>query len=213
MWNNIDHGFQIAFNEAWDAYRNNTCPIGVAILDADGNIMATGRNQVNADGDGQLKYHQIAHAEINAILNLSEVNDETIHKNIRTYTLYSTMEPCPLCFGAIVMGSIRNVKYAARDNWAGAAALNNSIDYIKGKNISVSGPFEELEMVQIAIQTYYELQTRNPRTVDILLSSWRQICNTGVAVGEVLYEKQILDKMIHQSFSDIYDIIVSTETN
>ena len=213
MWNNIDQGFKIAFNEAWEAYRNNTIPIGVAILDADGNIMATGRNQVNADGDGQLKYHQIAHAEINAILKLSEINDETIHKNIRTYTLYSTMEPCPLCFGAIVMGSIRNVKYAARDNWAGAAELNNSIDYIKNKKITVNGPFAEMEMVQIAMHTYYELKTYNRRTVNNLLASWRQICDAGVAAGEVLYRNQTLDKMIHQSFSDVYDIIISTEVD
>jgi len=35
--------------------------------------------------------------------------DDEIRKNIRTFTLYTTLEPCPLCFGAIVMGSIRNV--------------------------------------------------------------------------------------------------------
>jgi len=213
MWDDVEPGFKVAFKEAWEAYKNNTIPIGVAILDADGNIMATGRNQVNADGDGLIKHHQIAHAEINAILKLSEINDEKIHKGIRTYTLYSTMEPCPLCFGAIVMGSIRNVKYAARDNWAGAAALNESIDYIKNKNITVRGPFDELEVVQIAMHTYYELQTGNPRTVDILLSSWRKINETGVVIGEILYRNQTLENNKHQSFNDIFDIIVSTRAD
>jgi len=41
-----------------------------------------------------------------------------------------------LCFGAIAMGSIKNVKYAARDNYAGATSLNTSIDYIKNKPIT-----------------------------------------------------------------------------
>jgi len=213
MWNDIEHGFQVAFCEAWEAYKNNTIPIGVAILDTEGVVMATGRNQVNADGDGMLKYHQIAHAEINAILKLSEIKDDYIHKNIRTYTLYSTMEPCPLCFGAVVMGSIRNVKYAARDNWAGAALLNDSIDYIRNKKITVSGPFAELEMVQIAMQTYYELQTSNPRTADILLSSWRKINEAGVAVGELLFKNHILENMIQKNFCAIYNVIVSARTD
>jgi tRNA(adenine34) deaminase len=209
MWDDIEQGFQLAFNEAWEAYQKNTIPIGVVILNNDGKIMATGRNQVSADGDGLIRYHQIAHAEINAILKLSEINDEIIHKSIRTYTLYSTMEPCPLCFGAIVMGSIRNVKYAARDSWAGAAALNNSIDYIKNKNIMVSGPFIELEIVQIAMQTCYELQTRNPRTVDMLLSNWKNICKTGVNIGEYLYKNNILKEKIHKSFNEVYNLIIS----
>jgi len=213
MWDSIDQGFKVAFNEAWESYKNNTIPIGVAILDVNGNTMATGRNQVNSDGDGLLKYHQLAHAEINAILKLSEINDEKTHKNIRTYTLYSTMEPCPLCYGAIVMGSIRNVKYAARDNWAGAAALNDSIDYIRNKKITVSGPYEDLEIVQVAMHTYYELQTKDPRTVDVLLSSWRKACNIGVTLGEHLYRNHTLEKMTHKSFNEIYDAIISTRTN
>ena len=213
MWNDIEQGFQIAFSEAWEAYKNNTIPIGVAILDTEGDVMATGRNQVSADGDGLLKYHQIAHAEINAILKLSEIKDENIHKNIRTYTLYSTMEPCPLCFGAVVMGSIRNVKYAARDNWAGATSLNESIDYIKNKNITVSGPYAELEMVPIAMQTYYELQACNPRTADILLTNWRKINETGVTAGELLFKNNILENMTQKSFCDVYNVILSTGTD
>jgi tRNA(adenine34) deaminase len=213
MWGDIAQGFQVAFNEAWEAYKNNTIPIGVAILDIEGIVMATGRNQVRADGDGLLKNHQIAHAEINAILKLSEISNENIHKNIRTYTLYSTMEPCPLCFGAVVMGSIRNVKYAARDNWAGATALNESIDYIRNKKITVDGPFEELEMVQVSMQTYYELQTSNPRTVDILLSSWRKTCESGVAIGEHLYRNHVLENMIQNDFCDVYNVIISARAD
>ena len=133
MWQDLEYGFQIAFQKAWEAYKNNTIPIGVAILSKTDDVMVTGQNQIYTSGDGLINLHQIAHAEINAILKLSEITDPDIKSNIRTFTLYSTMEPCPLCFGAIVMGSIRNVKYAARDNYAGATELNHSIEYIKNK--------------------------------------------------------------------------------
>ena len=205
MWHDIDKGFQIAFQKAWEAYNNNTVPIGVAILDAEQNLVATGQNQIYTDGDGLLKYHQLAHAEINAILKLSEITDPTIKKHIRTYTLYSTMEPCPLCFGAIVMGSIRNVHFAARDSYAGATALNESLGYIKNKGIKVSGPFGELETVQIALQTCYELQRGS--YVDVLLPSWKQISERGVLLGERLHKEHILQDMNSREVGDVYDCI------
>ena len=209
MWDDIEKGFQVAFEEAWESYKNKTIPIGVAIMDINNNVMAIGRNQVNSKGTGLIMYHQIAHAEINAILCLSEINNEDIHKDIRTFTLYSTMEPCPLCFGAIVMGSIRNVKYAARDNYAGAAKLNESIDYIKNKRISVIGPCNELEKIQIAMHTCHELRQENPRIRDMVLPSWKLICEEGVQLGEHLYKNNILEKMINHPFHDIYEYICS----
>ena len=209
MWCDVERGFQIAFEEAWEAYKNSTIPIGVAILDKDERLMAVGKNQIHSDGHGVIKYHQIAHAEINAILKLSEINDDEIHKNIRTYTLYTTTEPCPLCFGAVVMGSIRNVKYAARDNWAGATALNESISYIRNKRIVVSGPYDELEKVQIALQVCHELRESNPRTVDMLLSSWEAICEDGVVLGKHLHKNGTLTSMKLHRFEDVYNYIIS----
>jgi tRNA(adenine34) deaminase len=205
MWNDLEYGFQIAFNNAWEAYKSNTIPIGVVILDRNNNIMSIGKNQIHSDGDGLIKFHQLAHAEANAILKLSEIKDINIHKNIRTFTLYSTMEPCPFCFGAIVMGSIRNLKFASRDSWAGATALNNTINYIKNKNISVHGPFEETELVQIAMQTCYEMETG--RKCESLLTSWSEFCPKGVQIGKVLFEECILKNMLSMKFCDVYDYI------
>jgi len=210
MWSDLEKGFQIAFENAWEAYRRGAIPIGVAIMDKAGRLMATGQNQIDADGEGILKFHQIAHAEVNAILKLSEITDQSIGANIRTFTLYSTMEPCPLCFGAIVMGSIRNVKYAARDNFAGATSLNTSIDYIKNKGITVAGPFEEPEIAQIAMQVCYELQ-RDSRARDVLLPSWRKVCEKGVLLGECLHKNRVLQDMVSREFAPVYDFIVSME--
>lgn len=205
MWSDLEYGFKIAFDNAWEAYRNNSIPIGVVILNDINIIMSTGKNQIHSEGDGILKFHQLAHAEANAILNLSEITDESIKKDIRTFTLYSTMEPCPFCFGAIVMGSIRNLKFASRDSWAGATALNNSINYIKNKKISVHGPYEEAEIVQIAMQTCFELETG--RHSDVLLKSWSNFCAKGVQIGEVLFKESVLKNMRSMQFCEVYDYI------
>jgi tRNA(adenine34) deaminase len=212
MWNDLEKGFQTAFEKAWEAYKNHTVPIGVAIMDKTDMLMATGQNQIYTEGEGVIKLHQVAHAEINAILELSEIKDPNIRKNIRTFTLYSTMEPCPLCFGAVVMGSIRNVKYAARDNYAGAALLNESLDYIKNKKITVTGPFEELETVQIAMQVCFELYQDNQYfSSEVLLQSWAKVCEKGVLIGKYLYENKILENMLDREFKDIYDLILSID--
>lgn len=205
MWKDLDIGFQAAFEQAWHAYGNNTIPIGTAILNKENIVMSTGRNQIDSKGDGIISLHQLAHGEINAILKLSEITDQNIHNHIRTFTLYSTMEPCPLCFGAIVMGSIKNVKYAARDSYAGATALNKTMDYIKNKNISVLGPFEELEVVQIAMQTCFELENKFSR--NIIIESWRQVCPKGVQVGKHLFNEHILKDMRNKSFEEVFNYI------
>lgn len=152
MWKDVERGFQVAFEAAWSAYQAGTIPIGAScILNEHEEVVVVSRNQIFAGGAGLISFHQLAHAEINAILQISEMTTPNLHANIRQYTLYTTMEPCPLCFGAIVMGSIRFVKYAARDRWAGAVALNEALCYIQRKNISVEGPFAACEVVQIAM--------------------------------------------------------------
>ena len=212
MWSDLEKGFQIAFDSAWNAYKNNTIPIGAAILDNQGNLMATGQNQIYSPGDGPIQFHKMAHAEINAILKLSTIQDSTINDYIKTFTLYSTMEPCPLCFGAIVIGNIRNLKYAARDSYGGATSLNQSLDHIKNKNITITGPIEEAEIVQIAMQTCHELRSstqNNQLPPDSLFQSWMADCKKGVLLGRHLYENNILQNMAHCAFEDVYNHIVA----
>ena len=110
------------------------------------------------------------------------------------------------------MGSIRNVKYAARDNYAGAAALNESLDYIRNKKITVQGPFDELEIVQIAMQTCHELKrSDNARYIDNLLGSWMDVCDKGVFIGKYLHKNGILQEMISFEFKDIYNFILTAK--
>ena len=74
------------------------------------------------------------HAEMTAMINLKAKE----HPNVKLYTLYTTMEPCPMCFGTMVMMGIRNLRYAARDGFAGATELNDRETHIKGKSMFIS---------------------------------------------------------------------------
>lgn len=208
----MENGFLIAFETAWKAYKIGSTPIGASVINEKEEVVAIGQNQIQAKSNNEsniISLHQLAHAETNAILQLSEETVPNLHPNIRKYTLYAVMEPCPFCFGAIVMGSIRNIKFAARDGIAGATALNNSIDYIKNKSIKVIGPYPELEIIQIAIQSCFEIERH--KHAERLLNNWSQYCPKGVAIGKTMYENGILKKMAlhNEQFEKVRDYILS----
>lgn len=210
FWNQLDLGWQSAFNLAWNAYMENTIPIGAVIQNEEGIVVSSAQNLIySATGTfPQIYDHKLAHAEINSILQLKESE----HPNIRKYTLTTTMEPCLLCFGAIVMGNIRQLRYAASDKYAGATAVNNYLDYVISKNIKIEGSFPLLEQVQIAMQTYYELE-KNPYNCECILMEWEKDCSTGVRLGRDLFKGQVLQtyKEKRVTMSEVFDNIVNKQ--
>lgn len=191
-WDELELGFQVAFEAAWEAYLGGSLPIGAAIVNENNQVVAIGRNRIfEKDAPSpQIFNHQLAHAETNAILQLNEYEN---HPNIRSYVLYTVMEPCPFCFGAIAMGSIKHVKYAARDGWAGATSLIHENKYLHNKQITVEGPFTKLEQLQLAWQgsIYYSKRGND----DIVLWNWNEYCPEGVAAAKVLYKEDHLAKL------------------
>jgi tRNA(adenine34) deaminase len=208
MWNRLSEAWKECFEQAWVSYRNGSFPIGSVITDENGEVISTGRNKVyeTAHEYGQVCNNKIAHAEINAILKID--NLET-NKNRKKYSIYSTMEPCALCFGAIVMSSIKNIHFAAGDRLAGATNLVEGNDYIAGKKINVSGPHKELEIVQLALKTDFVL--RRGHDIERILTPWKLACPIGVSIGEELYRQDQLQtaKVEGKSFGEIYDEILN----
>ena len=51
------------------------------------------------------------------------------------FTLFTTVEPCPMCMGAIIMSRIKNVVIASKDPHAGSMNYTNFSDYSKSKEI------------------------------------------------------------------------------
>ena len=155
MWANLDKPWQVCFELGWRSFKKGSIPIGAVVVNENGEGISQGRSlQYENEGEnGEVFRHKLSHAELNALLKVSEFD----HPRIRNYTLYTTTEPCPLCFGALVMANVINLRYAARDRYAGSTSLNSSSRYISSKKINIEGPLFELEKVQITIHTTYEL--------------------------------------------------------
>ncbi len=191
-WQKLEFGWQMAFRQGWSAFGTYTIPIGAVILNEKNELVSSGQNMIFVEqSDLPVLYGtSIAHAEINAIAQLKRAE----HPHIRSYTLYSTTEPCLLCFGAIAMGNIRHFKYAARDRYAGAARFHVYSDYVQSKKIRIEGPYAELEAVQTALATYYELEKNLPNQQQIL-SHMTMDCPDGVRAGRELFALATLRKI------------------
>lgn len=207
-WKELDFGWKIAFSKAWDAFRDKTIPIGAAILNENNELVSSGQNLIFVEqADAPAIFgSNLAHAEINAIVQLKREE----HPDIRSYTLYTTTEPCILCFSAIVMGNIRHCKYAARDSYAGAATYNGISNYVKSKNIKFEGPHKDLEEVQIALSVYFELE-KSLTNHERIISQMEQDCPEGVTAGRELFKSSVLRQLARENgtISDAYTVICS----
>lgn len=100
-----------ALEEAKKAELIGEVPIG-AIIVKDGEVIGTGYNL------RETKHDPTAHAEMVAI---REACDRIGAWRLLECTLYVTLEPCPMCAGAIVQSRIQRVVYGTRDPKAGCA--------------------------------------------------------------------------------------------
>jgi len=105
-----EYYMRCALQEAEQARNENEVPIGAVIV-KNGHIIASAHNQRE-----QLK-DPTAHAEIIAI---TQAASSLQSWRLEDCTLYVTLEPCPMCAGAIIMARIPVVVYGAADPKAGA---------------------------------------------------------------------------------------------
>ncbi len=129
----IDSGYMSeAIKEAVKAFEADEVPVG-AIIVHNGRIIAKAHNQI------KLLKDPTAHAEMIAI---TQAAAHLQSERLLDVTLYSTVEPCSMCAGAMVLGRIKRLVYGAEDPKTGAAGsvvnivnnktLNHKIDVTKG---------------------------------------------------------------------------------
>jgi tRNA(adenine34) deaminase len=107
---NDDYYMGLALNEAQKAFAIGEVPIG-AVLVMDGQVVASGYNMRESWHDAT------AHAEMIAI---REACQKLKRWRLTGLTLYVTIEPCPMCAGALVMSRIDRLVYGSADVKAGA---------------------------------------------------------------------------------------------
>jgi tRNA(adenine34) deaminase len=86
-------------------------PVGAVIVDVAGKLIAEGQNRKERDFD------PTAHAEIIAIRAASQILQK---KHLNQCTLYVTLEPCPMCAGAIANARLKLLVYGADEPKTGA---------------------------------------------------------------------------------------------
>ena len=100
------------------AEENGDVPIGAVVV-KDGKIIAEGYNCREKDNN------PVAHAEIEAIKKAGEVLGSW---HLDDCELYVTLEPCPMCAGAIINSRIKTLVFGAYDLKAGSAAKESVIN-------------------------------------------------------------------------------------
>jgi len=97
---------------AAEAAAADEIPVGALVLDAEGRILAEGRNNREETAD------PTGHAEIVALRAAAAAHGSW---NLTGCTLVVTMEPCVMCAGAILQSRVARVVFGAWDDKAGAA--------------------------------------------------------------------------------------------
>ena len=99
-------GMRLALQQAQEAFDVGEVPVGCVIADAEGRIIGAGRNR------REETHRADAHAEIEAI---GQACAALGTWRLDDCTLYVTLEPCPMCAGAIINARIGTVVYGAKE--------------------------------------------------------------------------------------------------
>jgi tRNA(adenine34) deaminase len=195
--------WQTCFSEGWQAFLSDNVPIGAAITDGDGKVLFQSRNRIsdlNAP-PRQTCNSQIAHAELNTILMI-----EGKPKGIHDWHIYSLVEPCPLCMGAIYMAGLRHIHYAFSDAYAGSTDLLGKSPYLSRKPIKTYLPeANTLHEIVAAQQMEFNLR-RGERFLEVA-DAIRSSSQSGAILGELIHTEHTLQQFaaIGTPAADVYD--------
>jgi len=106
-----EYYMSLAIALAHEAGEDGEAPVGCVIADADGAVIGRGRNRREKEKNA------VAHAEIEAISDACRTQGDW---RLPGCSLYVTLEPCPMCAGAIIMSRISKVFYGAREELTGS---------------------------------------------------------------------------------------------
>lgn len=110
-----------ALKQAERAAERGEIPVGAVLTDGEGTVLAAAYNRREETND------PLSHAEAEVLRAAAGKREKRFFEDC---TLYVTLEPCPMCAGAIVAARVGRVVYGAKDPRAGAfGSLLNLADY------------------------------------------------------------------------------------
>lgn len=144
---------RVALEEARRAGEDGDVPVGAIVVDADGTIIGRGRNRREVCQD------PTAHAEVEAIRNATRTRGAW---RLIDTTVYVTLEPCPMCAGALVNARVSRVVYGCKDLKAGAVDTHFAIGRLVGLNhrFEVQGDVLHDECVGL-LRSFFSARRKN----------------------------------------------------
>ena len=137
---------QMALREARLAAQEGETPIGAVVV-AGGEVVASAHNTRERDHD------ITAHAELIAIRQVAKGRKDW---RLGDCTVYVTLEPCPMCAGALIASRVARVVYGAKDPVAGATgSVVNLPRYPLGAKPVIHGGVLEQECKEI-LQSFFK---------------------------------------------------------
>ena len=122
---------RLALEEAQKAYDLEEVPIGAVLVDSEGEVVARGHNM------REVWHDATAHAEMIAI---REACAKQGRWRLSGLTLYVTIEPCPMCAGAIINARIPVVVYGAKEpNFGSCGSVLNLFEERYGHHPAIYG--------------------------------------------------------------------------
>ena len=144
---------RLALALAEEAGAAGEVPVGCVIV-RDGQVVGRGRNRREEKGSA------LSHAEVEAI---AQANRTLGDWRLDGCELYVTLEPCPMCAGAILNARISRVWFGARDRVMGACGgvINLFMEDFPNRPALVGGVLEE-ECRQVLTKFFQSLRRRTP---------------------------------------------------
>jgi tRNA(adenine34) deaminase len=184
-WSRLPEHWRCAFRQAWAAYVAGTIPVGAVVVDPNGVIAAEARNRIfdsDAPPRGQLAGSWLAHAELNAIAQIA-AERSTMAEG---WAVYSTLEPCPLCAGAITVAFRGRITlgYASGDPTGGGLRVLTATDIGRHRQWQIqklNGPFAVFAELLFAVYTVEARPTSRPASYYRELP-WRPLIETAGAI-------------------------------
>jgi len=106
-----EHYMRLALSLASEAGADDEAPVGCVVIDTAGLVIGRGRNRRESIKSA------LAHAELEAIEDACKTLGDW---RLPGCSLYVTLEPCPMCAGAVIMSRISKLFYGARDELTGS---------------------------------------------------------------------------------------------
>ncbi len=127
---------RLCLDLAWQAFGAGSVPVGAVVLCESGTVVSSGRSRMyeTRAPTPEIANSILAHAEVNALVKLDP------RRRYEHHTLVTTLEPCPLCAGALAMSTIGRLTFLGADPYGGAVGRLANTAHTARVPVQVSGP-------------------------------------------------------------------------